>query len=479
MSMPHALLPVSRAARTAGTVTALVLTVGLAALVPAAGQEGEPSTLNVPEVDVGENMLAVRQRQQLARIEGLSVRHDFRFEDRQPASGITFQHRFVDDGGKEYKMVHYDHGNGVAAADVDGDGQIDLYFTSQTGANELWRNLGEGRFENVTERAGVAVADRISMAASFADIDNDGDADLYVTTVKMGNLLFENDGSGRFEDVSERAGVGYVGHSSAATFFDYDRDGFLDLYLTNVGVFTTDEMGDGYWIGMEDAFQGHLKPERAEHSILYRNRGDGTFDDVSAQTGLVDPGWNGDAAFADVDRNGWLDLYVLNMQGDDHLWLNTGGRFSEATERYFPRTPWGAMGIAFFDYDNNGWLDLILTDMHSDMGMEVEPPIEKRKSINTWSEEFLQGSGDNIFGNAFYRNLGEGRFEEVSDALGTENYWPWGLSVGDLNADGWEDVLITASMSFPFRYGVNTLLLNDRGERFADAEFALGIEPRR
>jgi hypothetical protein len=96
-----------------------------------------------------------------------------------------------------------------------------------------------------------------------------------------------------------------------------------------------------------------------------------------------------------------------------------------------------------------------------------------------WTDSFLQGGGNNVFGNAFYRNLGDGRFEEISDAIGVENYWPWGPSVGDVNADGWDDVFIASGMGFPFRYGVNSLLLNDRGKKFLDAEFLVGVEPRR
>ena len=121
--------------------------------------------------------------------------------------------------------------------------------------------------------------------------------------------------------------------------------------------------------------------------------------------------------------------------------------------------------------------------MHSDMSENVGPEREKLKSRMQWSEQQLQGGDNNVFGNAFYRNLGEidGRvkLEEASDALGTENYWPWGLSAGDLNADGFEDLFITSSMNYPFRYGVNSLLINNRGETFLDAEFILGVEPRK
>jgi hypothetical protein len=135
------------------------------------------------------------------------------------------------------------------------------------------------------------------------------------------------------------------------------------------------------------------------------------------------------------------------------------------------------MGVKVFDHDNDGRFDLLLTDMHSDMSEDVPPEREKTKAAVKASDDFLQGGDDNIFGNAFYRNLG-GSFEEASDELGLENYWPWGVSVADLNADGFEDVFIASSMNFPYRYGINSVLLNNRGGGFLDAEFILGVEPR-
>jgi len=138
------------------------------------------------------------------------------------------------------------------------------------------------------------------------------------------------------------------------------------------------------------------------------------------------------------------------------------------------------MGIKFFDFDNDGRLDLLVTDMHSDMFKEVGPEAEKLKAQTHPLESFLMGPPEDfIFGNALYHNLGGGRFEEVSDRMGVENYWPWGISVGDVNADGWDDIFITSSMNFPYRYGINSMLLNNRGAKFLDAEFLLGIEPRR
>jgi enediyne biosynthesis protein E4 len=396
-------------------------------------------------------------------------------------AGIRFRHRIVGDAGKSYKAVHYDHGNGLAAADVDNDGRVDLYFTSQLGGTELWRNLGGGRFEDVTARAGVRLADRVSVAATFADLDNDGDADLFVTTVKMGNVLFENTGGGVFRDVSAAAGVAATAHSSGIVPFDFDRDGLLDLFVANVGVYTTQlRAPEGYFVGFPDAFHGHLVPDRAERSFLYRNRGGLVFEEVAAARGLDDRGWSGDATMLDVDADGWLDLYVLNMQGDDHLWLNRGGRFELATARWFPKTPWGSMGVKVLDANGDGALDLFVTDMHSDMTEDLAPAAvarERAKAQVLMDDHMLQGGADNIFGNALWLRDGGG-FREVSDAFGAENYWPWGVSAGDVDGDGFTDALVTASMNYPFRYGLNSLLLSDAGKRFLHRELVLGVEPR-
>ncbi len=449
---------------------------------PAGGPTAaQPEPLRIPDPDIGVESLASRARAQRAAVEQFKVPYQFQFQDRVQESGITFLNRIVDDAGRFYKAVHYDHGTGLAVADVDGDGLEDLYFVSQLEGNQLWKNLGGGKFRSITSQAGVAVADRVGVTASFADIDNDGDQDLFVTTVRGGNVLFENDGRGHFGDISKAAGVDYVGHSSSAVFFDFDKDGLLDLYLCNVGRYTTDEKGrGGAYVGLTDGFFGHLHADRAERSILYKNMGRNRFRDVTLELGLGTPSWSGDASVLDVNDDGFLDLYVLNMQGSDHYYENVGGRqFVDKSAQYFPRTPWGGMGIKSFDYDNDGRPDLMITDMHSDMSVEVGPDQEKLKSHIQFPAAFLQGGPEQfIFGNALYRNLGGGKFEEISDRAGVETYWPWGLSVGDLNADGWQDVFVTASMNYPFRYGINSLLLNNRGERFLDSEFLLGIEPR-
>ncbi len=421
--------------------------------------------------------------------------HDFTLTDQFEASGIRFEHHPVDDAAKNYKAVHYDHGTGLAAADVDGDGRIDLYFVNQLGRSELWRNLGQGKFEDITARAGVGLADRICVAAAFADIDNDGRPDLFVTTVRMGNVLFRNLGNGQFQDITPRSGLNSkkLTHSSGAVFFDFNNDGLLDLFVANVGVYTRNEQGrGGFYLGRSDAFQGWQFPARSEQSVLYQNLGDGRFEDVSQKTGLEHRGWSGDATFCDLNGDGYPDLYVANMSGNDKYYENQhGDHFVEKTAAYFPKTPWGSMGVKFFDYNLDGLMDLYVTDMHSDMtavqikagDQDFSPRFEKQKSdvwcSTEWPPATWQSASNSLFGNAFYQNQGQGRFLEVSAKVGAETYWPWGVSVADLNADGYEDVFVTAGMGYPLRYAVNSVLLNEGGQHFVDSEFVLGVEPRK
>jgi enediyne biosynthesis protein E4 len=449
------------------------------------------SEFSVPSPDYGADTLALRKAAQLATENQFKVFYGFHFTDELKASGITFRYQAVADELQSWKPTHYDHGSAVAVADVDGDGLSDILFVNQIGGNELWKNLGNGKFKNITAEAGIALPGLVSVGAAFGDIENDGTQDLVITTVLGGVFLFKNDGQGHFKDITAESGINVVAHSSGVLFFDYDNDGLVDLLICNVGKYTTDEKWpDGSYIGLPDAFAGHLHPDRFEHAVLYKNLGHGKFRDVTAEVGLEMNSWSGDATFADLKGDGYPSLYFPNMQGNNHFFENEGGKkFVDKTDQYFPKTPWGAMGVKFFDFDNDGLMDLLVTDMHSDMSQEVGPDREKLKSDMRYPGAFLQGGmpqdkyvagGEkSIFGNAFYHNLGNGKFEEISDRLGLETYWPWGISVGDVNADGWDDVFVAAGMGFPFRYGINSMLLNNRGQRFLDAEFILGIEPRR
>jgi hypothetical protein len=212
---------------------------------------------------------------------------------------------------------------------------------------------------------------------------------------------------------------------------------------------------------------------------------------VSKEVGLEHREWTGDATFCDLHQTGYPGLYAASMSGKNAYYQNDSGKaFADATSKTFGRTPWGAMGLKFFDFDQDGRQDLFITDMHSDMNtiqLQISTTnrteqFEKLKSEAWCSAEWVKnqwpGASTNfIFGNAFYRNSNAG-FTEVSQTIGAETYWPWGISAGDVNADGFEDVFVTAGMGYPLRYGINSLLLNEGGKRFLQSEFVLGVEPR-
>ena len=225
---------------------------------------------------------------------------------------------------------------------------------------------------------------------------------------------------------------------------------------------------------------GTSSPSAPSKASLFHNVDGRRFVDVSATTGLVVSRLVGRRLPGGRQRRRLARPLCANMQGDDAYYENArGSAFLDKSRVVFPKTPFGSTGIAVFDFNNDGRSDVLVTDMHSDMYEVSAPQEEKLKPRYNLPESFLKTEGRSLFGNALFRNKGGGPFDEVADQTGVETFWPWGVSVGDLNADGFEDVFVTGGMNFPFRYGVNSVLLNDRGEKFLDSEFVLGVEPRR
>jgi hypothetical protein len=442
----------------------------------------------------------------LGRNKSAASRGGSGFQERAQQAGIAFRMNFLPrEQGERFRINLYDHGAGLAVADYDNDGREDIYFLNQHGQNALYRNRGDGTFEDVTAKAGVGLGDRVSVGATFADYDNDGLADLFVTSTRGGNVLFHNRGDGTFEDVTAKAGVSHVGHSQTPVFFDYDNDGYLDLYLTNTAHWTTDsfDFSGGNYEGK--ASLGSLMTSPVEYNILYHNNGDGTFTDVTAKAGLRGRGWAGDVAVFDYNDDGFLDLFVPSMFGRGQLYRNNGdGTFTDVTAETLGPTPHGAIGSKVFDYDGDGRLDLFVVDMHSDMWMGLDSRHTSQElATQTQHRRFLSPAGPTVneaapgfidhqrqefamegknynellFGNALYRNLGQGKFTETALTAGLETFWPWGIATGDYDNDGNEDVFITSGMGYPFYYWPNQLMMNNGDGTFRDRAASLGVEP--
>jgi enediyne biosynthesis protein E4 len=325
-----------------------------------------------------------------------------------------------------------------------------------------------------------------------------------VTSTRGGNVFFRNNGDGTFTDATKEAGLTHVGHSQTAVFFDFDNDGFLDLFVTNSAQWTTAARGPRrYYPGAETL--ADLAGSPKEYNVLYHNNGDGTFTDVTEKAGLKGQGWGGDVAVFDYDGDGRLDLLVTNMFGRSQLYHNNGdGTFTEVTRETLGRTSWGAIGCKAFDFNNDGRLDLLIVDMHSDMWMPLDnPPLlvnlikrdHKKKYPRVTGPGFLLDAetaahmeeimaerfriryDEVIFGNTLFQNLGGGRFKEVSDRAGVETFWPWGVVTGDFDNDGHEDVFLPSGMGYPFFYWPNQLLMNRGDGTFVDRAAAEGVEP--
>jgi enediyne biosynthesis protein E4 len=428
------------------------------------------------------------------------------FQECAVSSGLGFRMHFLpSEQGEKFKINLYDHGCGLAVADFDGDGHDDIYFTNQLGPNALYRNKGDGTFEDVTGKAHVAVGDRVCVGATFGDYDNDGYPDLFVTSTRGGNLLFHNERDGTFKDVTQQAGVNHVGHSQTAVFFDYNNDGKLDLFVIHTAQWTlaNGDNNRGFYPGKTFADADFIKSP-IEHHILYRNNGDGTFTDVTAKSGLKGHGWSGDIALLDYNDDGNLDVVVTMMFGPSQLYRNNGdGTFTDVTKATLGATSYGGIGARAFDFNNDGKLDLFIADMHSDMWMGLDtghtslelakagqkmkykhaagPPADQNpkrgETDKRTADLFGYQTTDVVYGNTLFKNLGKGQFQEVSGPANMETFWPWGVATGDFNNDGYEDVFLPSGMGYPFYYWPNQLMMNDGAGHFGERARELGVEP--
>ena len=398
-------------------------------------------------------------------------------------------------------------GGAVAALDYDDDGWVDLLFlngapspehvrTDPASFNRLYRNTGEGRFVDVTLEAGLsgAAIKGYPQGVAVGDYDNDGYVDVLVTSYGD-NVLYHNEGNGRFEDVTARAGVAMPRHplKASAAWLDHDNDGDLDLFVTHYFQWTFAENADDYCGRPEPGHRIYCDPDVFEPlpNVLFRNDGDGTFTDVSEEVGLNRHRGKGmGVAVADYDGDGRMDVFVTNDRWPHFLYRNGAeGTFAEvAFEAGVAANESGTMvsgmGCDFKDFDGDGWPDIFYTDLARDyFGLFINQgkgffhdqtfpsavglvsTAHSGWSIKLldvdndgWKDVFVAGSHvvDNVElynpssryeePSFLYRNNGEGKIEDLSDRVGADLQAPgaWrGLAAADLDNDGTLEVAVS------------------------------------
>ena len=390
-----------------------------------------------------------------------------KFRDVAQSAGLSFVYRNSPTADKYF--VESAPG-GLAVFDYNNDGRPDIFFTngaptpalvknSPSDSNRLYRNDGGLRFTDVTTAAGVAGVG-YAMGAAAADYDNDGFVDLFVAGVRQ-NQLLHNRGDGHFEDVTARSGIASGDWAVAAVWFDYDKDGRLDLFVVNYVKWSPD--ANRYCGDQTRGVRIYCHPRFFEGlpNRLYRNRGDGTFEDVSSRAGILSHAGKGmSAAIADFDHDGQMDVFVTNDTVPDFLFRNKGdGSFEQigllaGVSVPASGRPVSSMGVDFQDYDNDGWEDIFLTALAG----ETFP---------------------------LFRNDGRREFTETTTAAGlarsTMPLSGWCATFVDVDNDGWKDIF-TANSHANDRVSEssgwnqpNGLWLNDRQGHFQDVSAPAGF----
>jgi enediyne biosynthesis protein E4 len=405
--------------------------------------------------------------------------NDDYFQEIGKEIGIDFIHTI---GDKELTNIVESSGAGAAFLDYDQDGFIDLYVCNGswvkglnsgdkpeiTTGNHLYHNRGDGTYEDLTKKAGVG-GPWYSMGVTVGDYNNDGFPDMYVSNYGT-NVLYKNNGNGTFTDVTKRAMVAgkESDFNTGAVWFDYDNDGFLDLY---VGKYLNFDPNYKYYYA-PDGFPGPMSYD-AQPDLLYHNMGDGTFEDVTKQMGITDlDGRAMGVGAADYDDDGFVDIYVANDHSMNYLWHNNAGK--GFTDMGIPSgTAFGqsgesavSMSVDFADYLGNGMMDMFISDdkycrLYENMGNGIFSERSYPSGIAMpagqfvgWSSSFIDYNNDgkvdlykangalkHLYGqeDQLFENLGDGTFKDVSTECGKyfmNKLVGRGACFGDYDNDG-------------------------------------------
>ncbi|HAP63717.1 MAG TPA: hypothetical protein DCR93_30920 [Cytophagales bacterium] len=363
-------------------------------------------------------------------------------------TGVTFSNKLEESlSFNIFNYLYFYNGGGVSAGDVNGDGLVDLYFTANQHHNALYLNQGDFKFKEVTETAGVAGMGGWTTGVTMADVNADGKLDIYVSQlgdyqhISGRNQLYINQGNNAegvptFKNEARAFGLELRGFSTQAAFFDYDRDGDLDLYQLMHSVHSNGTFGSS-----DMRYEKHnLAGDR-----LLRND-DGVFTDVTDSSGIYSSalGYGLGIAIGDVNRDGWPDIYIGNdFHEDDYLYINNGdGTFTDQLQEQLRHTSRFSMGNDLADFNNDGWLDILSLDM-------LPNDYEKLKAstaedpYNVYHQKLRQGYFYQYARNKLQLNQGNGHFSDIG--LMTETFatdWSWSGLMTDLDLDGRKDIYI-------------------------------------
>ncbi len=369
-------------------------------------------------------------------------------------TGVNFKNTiFEDDTTNILNQANIYNGGGVGIGDFNNDGLQDIYFAGNMVSNKLYLNKGALSFKDITDTAGVGGEGRWCTGVSVVDINADGWLDIYVSAsfrkdVRLRtNLLFINQGLNKegipsFKESAAAYGLADTGFSTQAYFFDYDKDGDLDMYQV------TNELYDPK---TPIKFRSKVKDGSAKNTDrLYRNNGNGTFTNVSKQAGILIEGWGHAACISDFNMDGWPDIYVANdFVSNDLLYINNkDGTFTDRLGEYFKHTGWNAMGSDMADINNDGFPDL--------MSLEMLPENNLRKKRMLSGNEYYNYTNSARYGyeHQYVRNvlqlnsgmtpLGHPVFNDIGFMAGIyQTDWSWCPLIADFDNDGYRDIIIT------------------------------------
>ena len=364
-----------------------------------------------------------------------------------PKTGITFRNILTENDSLNYFTYSYLYmGGGIATGDINNDGLLDIYFTGNQVPNKLYLNKGNLEFEDITENAGVSGDDRWYTGVTMADINGDGLLDIYCSVGgkfgKKNNQLFVNKGDGTFEEMAKKYGVDNLGNSVQATFFDYDKDGDLDLYVANYPPTKFDSPSFVYLYNMKNVSDTDM-------DYLYRNDGN-KFTNVTNESGLRNFGLTLSTTVGDLNNDTWPDIYVSNdFRSPDYMFINNqDGTFKEVVKKATKHTSFYGMGVDIADFNNDGNLDIFQVDMDAKDNRRKKTNMASMNIALFW-DVVNSGFGYQYMHNCMQLNSGvyeEGvpQFSNISRLTGTSSTdWSWGPLFADFDNDGLKDLFVS------------------------------------